>query len=103
MTKSIILYLFLVIVLICFSDNAIECHPLNLVKVQEVNSVVRMVTPAVLREAQNHFGCYSETKFGAPLDGRVRYFCVTESYSYTNGKKKLCILNSYITFLSLGI
>lgn len=55
----------------CFiNNNTIECHPLNLVEIQEVNSVVRMVTPAVLREAQNHFGCYSETKFGAPLDGR---------------------------------
>lgn len=54
-----------------FTDRNLDCHPLGLTIVEEVNGLVRMVTPAVLRETQNHFGCTTETKYGAPLKGKV--------------------------------
>ncbi|XP_063429375.1 ciliated left-right organizer metallopeptidase-like isoform X2 [Mytilus trossulus] len=55
-------------------DRNLDCQPLGLTIVKEVNGLVRMVTPAVLRETQNHFGCTTETKYGAPLTGMFNNF-----------------------------
>ncbi|XP_052097826.1 ciliated left-right organizer metallopeptidase-like [Mytilus californianus] len=55
-------------------DRSLDCHPLGLTIVEEVNGLVRIVTPSVLRETQNHFGCTIETKYGAPLEGKFNNF-----------------------------